>query len=164
MSLKSTLKDMGVKLQDVAKEIGLTYDQLYSTLESESGGNVTRQVTKDRVELVNQWITSHKEMVTRVEKASEGKDDFTAQLLSREMKSWDLAIKNNRMPNITRVFEFEGFSCGQMVSVETRDGDKVRVRILSMDTHTDGRQWVNAFGGKKGEEQYITLDPVSLGI
>ena len=164
MSLKTELAERGVRLSELAKELGEAYGNLYTALQLEDQGReVHHRAVLARIEKVRAWLAQERAGEARTSAAVEAGADREALL--RRVKNW-------RTPPGWTVSTDVELASGRHLRtgdvVTTRDGDEtVRYRFLRA-VFTPRGTWLDLYGGPGLKEahrpRWRSLPPAALGM
>ena len=163
MSLKDDLRDRGVKLADLAKELEEAYGNLYTALSMEAaGGEIRHKAVLARLEKVRTWLASERTAEARVAASVEGQRN--SEDLRRRVAGWGV-------PSYWSVeldAEDLDLHCGDVIVVREAD-QTARYRFLRRVTnHRNGASWIDVYGGTglkdAAEHRFRSFTPERLGL
>lgn len=167
MSLKTELADRGVKLSELAKELGEAYGNLYTALQLEDqGAEVRHKAVTARLDKVRGWLSQTQAGEARAAASVEAVGDRDALL--RRVLGWQ------KTPGWTVTTELElaggkTLRCGDVLTVTGDEGSRLRYRFLRHVVNAAGAAWVDVYGPlpKKDNDwagQHRSLRPSALGL
>jgi hypothetical protein len=175
MSLKDDLAARGVKVSQLAHELGEAYPNLYTALQMEhKGQEIRHKAVLTRLEAIREWLASERTAEARVEaevQAGQDKGLFARQQRRPHPKGHVALVETVTLADGTQV------GCGSVLSLPGADGAKAcRYTILRLVARSGTNQvaWVDVYGGPVyskvldtgPDREYKTrsLTPAQLGL